>query len=334
MNYIKLFFIFLALWISVSIYWAYYFSNIADLKTEATIPKDEIKKEKQLFEKYRINEEVKIWSWDEKSNKKIEIFKKEIPEFKILRSNFDKNKNLKPGEKIIISFENEINLYSLLWFKKVEDWKFSCNWKILKSEKKAERCDSENKIFITKKWEKDKIFKWVVKKSKIDKKTITLSTNLEELQDYQLKILKWVKWFNSIEWVFPITKQDFIFDFSTTDKDWNIKKEETKTEKTSTWELVNNWTWKTLESKNNNENKTKKEMEEWLKNKEKEVWVQEQNNIWSIIENNTTWSWEKIETWTWKISQTWTWEKIKTWTWETNGAWSNTSDSWTWETEN
>ena len=327
MNNIKNFFIFLALWISGSIYWAYYFSNIANISTKVEVPKDEILKEKQLFAKYRINEEAKSWSWNEKSNEKVQIFKKEAPELKILRTSFDKNKNLKPDAKIIISFEEEINIYSLLWFKKVLNWEYLCNWKKIKSNKKAERCESENKLFITKKWENNTIFKWVVKKSEVDKKTLILSTNLEELQNYELKISQWVKWFKSTEWVFPVTKKDFSYDFSTTDKEWNIKKEEENKE-SWTWKLANSWIWEGLKAEDQtkiieekSEEEKQKETEEWLKKKQEEVWKQETK--W-LEKSNKTWTWEKIETGSWEISKTWTWEEVKTWSWET-------SETWTWE---
>lgn len=341
MDHFKHFFVFLALWISASVYWAYYFSNIANIKTEVAVSEAELKKEQQLFEKYRINEEIETWSWNEELNEKAEIFKKESPELKFLRSSFDKSENLKPGEKIIISFEEEIDIYSLLWFKKIENWEFSCNWETKKSEKKAERCTPENKIFITKKWEKNTIFKWVVKKSEVDKKTIIISTNLEELQGYELKISEWVKWFNWLEWVFAITKEDLIFNFSTTDKEWNIKTEE-KIEETWTWELAETSSWEVLEVEKETEEKKQKEMEDWLKKKEEEVWKQETewlekaSEAWLLeVEkeelDSETWTWEEAdwenpETWTWeeiswKASETWTWEEadweiLETWTWD------------------
>ena len=297
MNFLKHFFIFLSIWITFALYWAYYVSNIADLKYNTKVWTWVILKEQQLFAKYNINPDLKnpnsdkIWS---ENSKYYEIFKKEAPELKIVRSNTDENKNFNPQDKIVISFWEEINIYSLLWFKKVINWEYTCDWKTLKSDKKAIRCDSENKIFITKIWEdwkteKEKIFKWVVKKSKIDKKTIIINTKIEKFQDYQLKILKWVKSFKIDTLTDPDNilyselKKDVIFNFTTTDENWNSKPEKVEKQNTWTWEITeeNNvsWTWV---NKNDNtswsweiiKNTDQKDTVDWLKQKQSEIWVQ------------------------------------------------------------
>ena len=296
MNFLKYFFIFLSLWISVALYWAYYLSNISDLKIDTKVWTWEILKEQQLFAKYNINEELETIDSDEiwlKNQKNIEIFKKEIPELKIIKTSFSENINFNPENKIAISFWEEIDIYSLLWFKKVENWEYLCDWKILKSEKKAERCNSENKIFITKileNWEieEEKVFKWIIKKSNIDKKSILISTKLDELQNYQLKILKWLTSFkintskNPENKEFSELKNEFIINFTTTDKDWNIKIEKIKES------LEKSWTWEIVEKKL--ETNILEETNNWIKQKEAEIWIQE-----NTTESWTTSTWKNIE---------------------------------------
>jgi len=262
MKYAKLFFWFLIFWIGAAFYWAYFISNLYNLKIDVKIWTWEILKEQQLFAKYNINEE-NSWTWenvDEKKSWKYEFFKKKTPELKIERTNIDTDKNFKPSNKIIISFSEEINLYDLLWFKKVQNWFYQCDWKKIKSEKKAERCNSENKLFIINKidWKTDselnneKIFKWVVRKSKIDKRTILISTKFKDLSDYELKILKWLKSEKTSkisEWVFYELKNNFKVDFVTTDKEWNLRPKKVLNKTWSwviSWTWVINWTWKVL----------------------------------------------------------------------------------------
>lgn len=315
MNFLKYFVIFLSVSISWAIYWAYYLSNIANTKTDVEIWSWKILNEQQLFAKYKINKQIQTWTWENILNEEIEIFEEiEKPGLEIIRTTFSGKKDVKPEEKITINFEKEIDIYSLLWFKKIENWEYECDWKILKSEKKAERCESENKIFITKKWNEDEIFKWVVKKSEIDKKTIIITTNLEKLQDYELKISKWLKSFNSEDWAFSELKEDFIVNFATTDSEWNTKEktEEEVIEEISneTWSVLENWTWEILENteeitswtwetiKEKTEEEKQKELEEWLKQKESEVWTQNTEDLKKASEE---WLLEK-ETWTWETN--------------------------------
>ena len=291
MNFLKYFFIFLSMWISAAIYWAYYLSNISNLKVDTKTLEAEIIKEEQLFAKYNIKEDLEISSWDNKletGQDKYEIFEKEVPELKIIRTSFSKENFLNPTKKIIISFWKEINIYSLLWFKKVINWKYFCEWEEIKSEKKTERCNSENKLFITKKWEKESIFKWVIKKSEIDKKTISINTKIEELQNYELKIIKWLKSFKkNEEWSLYELKEEININFQTTDKEGNKKEEsgkiesnqlETNTDKieVSSWSIKEDTSTENLSEKNE---MSDEEYQEWIKNKKDEIWEQDVENL-------------------------------------------------------
>ena len=216
------------------------------------------------------------------------------------------------------------------------DWKYECNWKILKSAKKVERCISENKMFLSKIWEdwkvkKEEVFKWVVKKSKIDKKTIIISAKFDEWQDYELKILKWLKSDKINKKIDPENilyselKEDFVVNFTTTNKEWEHKP---KTEKvvwtwwTASWEILSEtwsdliWTWNNVADENS-EQKTEEELKNWLKEKTKKVW--------EVDSGKKNWTWTKAETWT--EVETWTWENLETWTGSTE-TWSTS----TWET--
>ncbi|MCD5382944.1 hypothetical protein LR002_02370, partial [Candidatus Gracilibacteria bacterium] len=224
------------------------------------------------------------------NNEEIEIFKKNAPKFGIIRSTFSQTKDFNPEKKIVISFEEEINLYDLLGYKKVIDGKYECNGKILKSAKKVERCISENKMFLSKigedgKVKKEEVFKGVVKKSKIDKKTIIISAKFDEWQDYELKILKGLKSDKINKKIDPENilyselKEDFVVNFTTTNKEGEHKPKAEKvvgTGGTASGEILSETGSDLTGTGNsvadeNSEQKTEEELKNWLKEKTKKV---------------------------------------------------------------
>jgi hypothetical protein len=133
--------------------------------------------------------------------------KKDLDNFELKSIKPKQNEKAEKSE-IIINFDKKISKAKLLWYKKVHKWYIICWWKKIKSSKKYKRCLFENKVFIYKKWEKEKEFIWSLKNSE-KLFTFKIKNNLIKWENYIFKIKKWLKFLKSKK----VLKNDFILNF-------------------------------------------------------------------------------------------------------------------------
>lgn len=323
MSKIKFFIITLLVAIIVSVYWAYYISNIIVFDTEnSVIPSEFLKSEKKLFEDYSDNNKVLTKSWLSKSSNIYNDIKilKTVPN--------DKINYILPNAEIRIIFSDLIKIESMLWYIPSSWGIVSCPWsdeKVSTSFWDLFRCDNLNKVFLYKKWKERIIFSWSAKRSVLNWNTIILipSPSLDISSSYVLEIESWIEWISQVRWDPSMTKESIIIEFKTTWKDWDII-----SNLANTWVIISTWAW--LEEVNLDNSQ------------DSEIFDTSDSSIinswWTIIDwVIIDWALETIYTSSWSVNEgSWDiiWEEIIVWTWATTLTWEiiwTWSTTWTWE---
>ena len=349
MFHTKIFLSFLLLFLISAFYWAYYYSNFHNFKTEIAVKQEWIDTEKNLFDFYKFNKIIEsektkenalptetwayFFSWFDDTSLSL---LKTIPN--------NKNNFISISSDIKLLFSNYIQLESLLWYVK---WVWSTatltcpSWDIVKVSNWFWRCSDLNKVFLYKEWGKKKVFSWIIKRWEDDKRLISLKPipPLKANVSYILEIEKGVKILSADDELNVETKDSIIVGFVaknesdivekiTEEESWTWEVLENKTETWAViWTWTTTWTWENLEKKEENK-------------------IEEKTWTWEVLEKteeNKTETWAVI--WTWNIleEETWTWENIWTWAKATSTkeekntstwtiSWTGSEKTWTWDT--
>lgn len=321
MQYIKLFFLFLIVFILSAFYWAYYISNFHEFSIDVQVKQEWINTEEQLFDLYTINKsdekdsEVDLmanetWSY---------FFSDQVDETLTIEKTVPDNKdNILPiSANIEILFSNYAKLESLLWYVKWTWETLTCpSWSVVKVVSWFSRCPDLNKVYLYKEWGQRKIFSWIIKRWDDDNKSVELQPipSLDASIPYILEIEPWISLLSDSS----VRTEDYkLVRFLVSDSDISLG---VWTWSTSTWSL---WTWSLL-------------------------WTWGVAWTWEVLfKSEENWTWSSVSTWsliwTWELAWTWSdiiWPKlpdnIMTWSWLVDFmnslTWSTLSWSvlWTW----